>query len=200
MKRINFGGQLTRAIFAVVEIVVGVLLFIDAKKFTAGVIITCGILLLALGAFSIFRYFRTPPEIAAVQTGLVQGLIMIILGLFGVIKPDWFSETFILNVLYGIIVLLLGLLCVQRTSDALRLKFERWYLPAVNAVVLVVLSILILVNPFEDKILYNIIGIALIFAAAMDLLTMIFMTKTKEKENENKDMLIVREEKNAGDN
>ncbi len=197
MKKINLGGQLTRAVLAVVEIVVGVLLFIDAQKFTEGVVMTCGILLLALGAFSIFRYFRTPPEIAAVQTGLVEGLIMVIIGLFGIINPKWFSETFILNVLYGIIVLLLGLLCVQRTSDALRLKFERWYLPAINAVVLVVLSIIILVKPFDGMALFYIIGIALIFAAAMDLLTMIFMTKIKEKES--KDMIVVQEEKDKDD-
>lgn len=62
-------------IICISEILIGVLLLIDPVGFTSAVLMILGIALMILGAWKTVSYFRTSPEAAAQNGGLVVGIV-----------------------------------------------------------------------------------------------------------------------------
>ncbi|HBA96929.1 MAG TPA: hypothetical protein DCZ23_02365, partial [Lachnospiraceae bacterium] len=168
-----------KVIMCICEIVVGILLLLDPLGFTAGIIKVAGALLLLSGAYSVFRYFRTDPVEAQKEQGLVNGLCYISCGLFCVFYTQWFLTTFpLLTVIYGVIILLTGLMRVQWAVDMLRMKKEQWYMAAIGAFVSLALAGFILFNPFSSTVfLWRFVAVSLIIGAVIDLLVLVFINQ-----------------------
>ena len=81
-------------IICISEILIGVLLLIDPVGFTSAVLMILGIALMILGAWKTVSYFRTSPEAAAQNGGLVVGIVCVLLGAFCVFRWEWFLVTF----------------------------------------------------------------------------------------------------------
>ncbi|MBQ8642823.1 MAG: DUF308 domain-containing protein [Clostridia bacterium] len=158
------------------EAAVGILLLLDPIGFTKGIITAAGILLLLLGILRTVRYFRTDAKEAAGGQMLFTALILFLTGGFCTAYADWLIEIFpILTVLYGMVILLTGLMKVQWTVDMLRLKKKSWFLTGIGALVSILFAILILVNPFTTTgVLWMFTGIALIVESVSDIGLMIF--------------------------
>lgn len=161
-------GNLLTCIF---EILVGILLLIEPVRFTAGIIMVSGIVLVIIGAMSLFHYFRTDPEQAAQENGLAKGLIFLIFGLFCTFKSEWFIVTFpLLTVLYGILSLISGINKVQWAVDMFRSKQKYWFIEVIGAVLTIICAILILTNPFASTaFLWTFIGITMIVESVVDM-------------------------------
>ena len=161
---------------SVCEIVVGVLLLVNPTGFTAGIIIALGVLLSVLGVLGVVRYFRTDPVRAALERQLIHGLLMLLVGLFCIFNARWFIATFpVLTMLYGVALLVVGVVKVQWTVDILRVRAGRWYLPGISALVTLVCAAVIMLNPFASTVaLWVFIGVALIVEAAVDLLAILW--------------------------
>ena len=77
--------------------------------------------------------------------------------------------------LYGVGLLVMGVVKVQWTVDILRVKVGRWYLPGISALVSLVCAAVILLNPFASMVaLWVFIGVALIVEAVVDLLAILW--------------------------
>jgi len=157
------------------ELIVGILLLIDPQKFTAVIVTIAGIILAAFGIVMIFRYFRSEAHAAARQYELAKGLVLAGGGVFCILRATWFTQVFqVLALLYGLGVLLTGVVKVQMAVDMLRLGSRRWYFGALGALVTVVFALIILLNPFKTmQVLWNFIGIVLIIEAVLDIAAMI---------------------------
>ena len=115
----TFGGIL----MCLAEILIGILLLINPLGFTSGIIMGLGVLLLVMGAMSVVSYFRTSAAEAARQQSLAKGLGLMLTGAFCALKSEWFIAAFpLLTVIYGVIILVTGLVRIQWTVDTLRLK------------------------------------------------------------------------------
>ena len=171
----NVGGMIT----CLFEVLVGILLLINPIGFTSGIIIVCGIVLLAAGILCIFHYFRKNALEAAKSQNLFKGLVCILAGGFCILKSSWILATFpMISVLYGIGVLLIGLGKVQWAVDMLRIKDKRWLLAALAAVISIVCGVIILNNPFSTiAALWMFTGIALIVDAFFDLFALLYTKK-----------------------
>lgn len=167
------------------ELIVGVLLLIDPVGFTSGIIKVAGIVLMILGLIEIVKYFRTSAEEAFLGQTLVKGLVSVLAGAFCTFKTEWFILTFpVLTIIYGVIILLVGLGKVQLTVDMVRRKNKNWVWAAVNAVVSIVCAIVILNNPFTSTtVLWVFTGAALIVEGVFDLITCFVSRKPKEERN-----------------
>lgn len=167
--------NLPKIILSLAEIVVAILLLINPEGFTAGIIIGAGVVMVAFGAISIYKYMRLPAAPAAQQQLLAKGLFQIILGLFFMIKYSWFLAVFpLLAVLYGIGLLLTGLARVQWTVDMLRLEHPAWGMMAISAAVTVLLSIIILAHPtFLQAFLWTFVSISLMVSAVLDIVNIV---------------------------
>lgn len=94
-------------IVCVFEIIAGILLLVRPVSFTALIITVGGIIMCMLGVLSVIRYFRTDAQTAVKSKSLFKGSLLIIAGLFCVIKSEWFTATFpLMTVVYGVAVLL----------------------------------------------------------------------------------------------
>lgn len=166
-----------KVLLCVCEILVGILLLIDPVGFTTSIITGLGLLLFAVGAVVVFGYFRTPPEQAQLGQGLVKGLCAILSGMFCIFHSGWFIAAFpLLTMIYGVSILLVGIVRVQWAVDLLRLKRQRWPLATISAVITVAAAAVILLNPFETTaLLWMFTGIALLVEAAADLVVLVVM-------------------------
>lgn len=169
-------------IMCVTEILIGILLLINPIGFTAGIITGFGCLLVVVGIFSIVKYFKMGIREAAMSQLLAKGLIEVLAGIFCMIKTEWFLVTFpVLTILYGLFILVTGLMKVQLTVDLLRMKHKRWYLAAINAVISVICAVVILNSPFSTtSVLWMFTGASLIVEAIFDIITIIFKEKDKQ--------------------
>lgn len=166
-----------KVLLCICEILVGVLLLIDPVSFTTSIITGLGLLLFAVGAVVVFGYFRTPPEQAQQGQGLVKGLCAILGGMFCIFRSGWFVAAFpLLTIIYGVSILLVGIVRIQWAVDLLRLKRQRWPLATISAVITVAAAAVILLNPFESTaLLWMFTGIALLAEAAADLVVLAVM-------------------------
>ena len=153
------------------EVLIGVLLLINPVGFTAGIIIAVGFFLAAGGIYSIIQYFQQKSEDAAIGQGLFKGLVLLLAGLFCVLKSKWFIITFpVLTILYGVGILLVGLRKIQWTVDLLRLKRGKWGWAAASAVLSIAAGVVVLHNPFTSTaVLWMFAGICFIVDAVFDV-------------------------------
>lgn len=172
-------------ILCLFEIVAGILLFIHPVNFTMGIIVGIGIVLFTLGILSIISYFKTEPGKAAIQQSLAKGLLFATAGLFCMLKSQWFIATFpLLTILYGIIILITGLLKIQWAVDMLRMKIQKWFFAAIGAALSLLFAAVILMNPFESTVfLWRFVAISLILEAILDIVTL-FFNYDRKKETE----------------
>lgn len=172
---------LSPIVFAVFELVVGILLMINPVNFTVGIITAAGIVIILYGIINIIRYFRLDANTASNSQALAQGLCMLMLGAFCAIKSEWFIATFpVLTMIYGVITLFAGVSKIQLTVDLIRQKNKKWFWGAVSAAVSIVCAIIILNSPFTTtSVLWMFTGISLVVEAAFDFITVIMRGKGK---------------------
>ncbi len=158
------------------ELMIGILLLIDPVSFNTGVIILIGVGLLIYGVINIVQYFRADKQEASQGQQLSTGLIALIVGAFFAFRSAWILLTFpVITAVYGVVVLLTGMVKIQWTVDLLRLKSKKWFLRAISAVLSIVCGILIISNPFASTAaLWMFIGISLIVEAIFDVAALIF--------------------------
>ena len=124
----NLTSKISRITLAVCEAVIGIVLLVNPVGFTTGIITFLSISLLICGTVSVIQYFRTVPEVAALEQKLTQGLLMAMIGLFCIFNSGWFITVFpLLTVVYGAVTLITGIVKVQWTVDMIRMKAEKWF-------------------------------------------------------------------------
>lgn len=164
------------------ELIVGILLLINPVGFTSWIIKVTGIVLIVIGLIEIIKYCRTNVQQASMEQTLVKGLLFILTGGFCVFKTEWFIITFpVLTIIYGVIILMIGIGKVQLTVDMLRQKNNKWFWPAINAVVSIICAIIILNTPFTSTaVLWIFTGVSLIVEGVLDIVILIIGENFKE--------------------
>ena len=154
-----------------VELLIGILLFVDPVGFTSGILMVVGVILLLCGVVCLIHYFNTDPVQAALEQNFSKGLIMILLGGFLVLRTQQVIALFpLLTHLYGVAILIIGVAKLQQGVDLLRLKARYWFLAGVNALLAILFAAIILSNPFTSTIvLWQVAAISLIVEAVLDI-------------------------------
>ncbi len=165
------------------ELVIGILLLIDPVGYTSGILIAGGIVLTAMGVLGAVAHFRLPPEEAVRNHQLAVGLIEISIGLFCVFYPGWFIETFpVLTLLYGVLLLALGVVKIQWTIDLLRLRRKQWFLALLSGLISIIVAAVLFHNPLQSTtLLWIITAVALIVEAVFDIITIFYRSEPEDK-------------------
>lgn len=173
------GGSI---LMCVLEILVGVLLLVDPTGFTSAIIIAAGTALILYGVISIVRYFRADAAEGALRQSLFKGLLLLLGGLFCVLRSRWFVDTFpLLTILYGIGLLISGIGKIQWMADMIRFGRKCWYLPAISAVLSLIFAAIILCSPTA---LWSFLGIVLIVEAVFDIVAIALGGKHKGSDDD----------------
>ena len=162
-----------------VELLIGILLFVNPVGFTSGILMAVGVILLLCGVVGLIRYFNTEPVQAALEGNFSKGLVMILLGGFLALRTQQAIALFpLLTHLYGVAILVIGVVKLQQGVDLLRLKARFWFLAGVNALLAIVFAVIILSNPFASTIvLWRMAAISLIVEAVLDVVVLIMTGK-----------------------
>ena len=162
-----------------VELLVGILLFVNPEGFTSGILMAVGIVLLLCGVVCLIHYFTTEPVQAALEQNFSKGLVMILLGGFLALRTQQAMRFFsAITHLYGIAILIIGVVKLQQGIDLLRLKARYWFLAGINAVLAILFAAVILSNPFTTTIvLWRVAAISLIVEAVLDVVVLIMTGK-----------------------
>lgn len=180
----KFANYLVKTVAYIAEILLGVVLLINPEGFTSWIIIAAGIAMVVTGLWHVLRYFNLEPELAMREHDLSTGLFLAAAGAICIFKTAWVLGLFShLTMLYAIALLILGFIKLQSTVDLLRLKRRGWALSLVNAALTVVLSVIILIDPFGAMAaLWQLTGVSIIVIALLDIAVMIFSAlKPEEK-------------------
>lgn len=169
-------------IFSVVELIVGILLLINPVGFTSGIIVLLGVYLLATSILFAYKYFKLSPEQAKKGNLFTRACLLAMMGVFCIIRTDWFVVTFpILTILYGILMLVAGVSKIQTMIDMVRLHNNKWFWAGINALVSIVCAIIILWSPFTSTaLLWIFVGVSLIVEAVLDIV-ILFLTYIGKK-------------------
>lgn len=162
-------------IMCVTETVVGILLLIDPRAFTGGIIVLFGILLILNGARGVIQYWRTDPETAARQNSLALGLTFMLAGLFCIFQCKWFLDMFpALTIFYGLLILLFSISKIQWGIDLFRSGRRYWYITLIEALISLALATITLVDPFSAATsLWKFAAVSLIDKAVFDVISFI---------------------------
>lgn len=160
-------------IMCVTEGVVGILLPIDPRAFTGGIIILFGVLLVLNGVRGGVHYWRTDPETAARQNSLTLGLTSMLAGLFCIFQCKWFLDVFPdLPVFYGLVIQLFSISKIQWGIDLFRSGHRYWYITLIGALISLVLAAVVLVDPFSAAAsLWKFAAVSLIAEAVLDVIS-----------------------------
>ena len=180
-KKRKLGARGWSILLSLCEAAVGVLLLIKPVEFSDAVLTLLGIVCV-MGLLSAVRYFRTPPVEAALQRGLASGLLCLVLGVFFLTQKAWLLSIFpLLTVLYGVLMLVVGIGKVQWAVDMLRMKRRRWYWLAISAALTLLFALVVLLNPFSSTVvLWTCTAVFLIVDALFDLVALLFSRETTE--------------------
>lgn len=164
---------------ALAELLTGILLFIEPIRFTSGILLGVGVILLIFGAVCLLRYFRAEPMRAALERNLAKGLVMLLLGGFLAFQTERAISLFpLLTHLYGIAILIVGIVKLQQGVDLLRLRMRYWSLAGINAVLAILFAAVILSDPFASTIaLWRVAAISLIVEAVLDI-AVLFLSRS----------------------
>lgn len=166
-------------LMSAIEFIIGLILLFRPEGFTSVIIVSLGVVLIILGAMSTVNYFRAEKSEAMKTNLLSKGLLCLIGGIFFAFNSKWFIKTFpISTVLYGVFMLLLGVVKFQNTIDSFRFKVKYWYINLIGAVLTLFSSVMIITNPFTStEFVWKYIAIALLVEAALDILSYLLSNK-----------------------
>ena len=174
------------------------------KAFNA---LTLGAIALDILIFILGAYFIAKPTTSANIIGYVFGILLIIVGIYNIIKfivNMGTNKFFLIEIISGILTIIAGIFMVYNPfslanittigvgiwliisatiKGAIALQFkkfneETWMLSLIIAVITLILGILIIVNPFESYIVLAVyVGVMVCVYAAMDIVQQILFRK-----------------------
>ncbi len=174
---------------AVVELLLGISLLIDAVGLSSIVIIVLGVLLILAGGYHLFRYARMPREEATQTWALAAGGALLAAGITAIANQHWLVQILgTLTALYGLLLLAATFMKLQIAVDAFRGKRTYWYLMAISFAATAVMATLLLLQVFPGSAVWIVTGIVLLLLAVLDVVYFFLghPGRAKEKEEEKK--------------
>lgn len=146
----------------------GVLLMADPGLSVALIGDIVGIVLVAFGIIKLVGYFSKDLYRLAFQFDLAFGILLIVLGLVLLIKPE--SAMNILCVILGIEIIADGLFKVQTSLDARRFGLNTWWLILSLAVIAGAIGAVLIFYPSESvRALTWVLGLSLLVEGVLNL-------------------------------
>jgi len=174
---------------SVALIVIGVYLIIEPVGAQIVICRIIGALLLIWGILRLYSYFKADKTEVFASFGLVQGLTLAFFGLFFIINPIEISGFF--AIIMSIIVLINGILMLQYAIELKRLNSSAWWIEILSGLLMTIMGIIALVNPFATaSTLMIFLGVVIIYGGIVNLVSVLRITAiAKQVEYEVKDAI-----------
>ena len=123
------------------------LLFILTPQASADVICyVAGILLLASGIAAVISYLASGRLFGSYA--LVSGIVLLVCGVFCLLRPEIIQG--LLTVLFGVFLVIDGMMTLQDGVDCARARLAGWWVPALLGAVTIALGCVVLFGKFDS--------------------------------------------------
>ncbi len=171
-------GKNSLLVASVVYLLLGLILLFFPDSTTHFFCIAVGLLLLAYGVITILSFFvhRGSSGSYTFQAELIVGVISAILGGFFLTNRRLVLS--ILPTVFGIYILIDGLVNLKRGFDMRAFGYQRWTATVILAAVSLILGALIIWNPFATQLLLvRVVGASFVYQGGSDLWAILTLNK-----------------------
>lgn len=161
---------------AILSIVFGGLM-IGCPTFTkATIVYLFASLFVVVGIVRAINYFLYGIE----PFGLIFGVTDIALGITIMSSANAIVSSNAIGIIFGIILMLKSLFAIQESFDLRRIGSKYWWLDALMALLVFGFSVSVICNPASERILFILLGVALILDGVMEIVD-VFVVSAKVK-------------------
>ena len=166
-------------LISVLLIIVSLFLIAKPGIAVSTVVTLFAIVFLVDGIINIITYMMEDVEIKAYSNELIMGILLVILGLIILLNQPLFIS--ILPIMIGLWIFIKSIMKLQLAINLKSAVAERWGLLLVSSILMAILGILIIVNPFEAIFtLTRFIGIMMIVVEVINICESVyFLQQTK---------------------
>ena len=155
-----------QSVFSILYFILGIILLIHPMAVGKLVCYAIGIIALACGLWRIYGYWKTREMAGFFQVDLVTGVILTVLGIVALSRPSLLLS--VLPLVLGLIILMDGLVTLNKALNLRKLDYRWKYLCAWGSVVMI-LGLILVINPFGSALLMmRFLGIALLVDGAAE--------------------------------
>ena len=166
----------TELIAGIAVILIGLVLLISPGIATSLLFGVIGAVCIIIGLVYVVRYFMLEAKISITSFDLSLGLVWILGGVLVIVFKGLLIS--LLPILFGLIILIGGVVKIQSTLSFRRMNATRWYIELVCAIISIAFGVIILLNPFSTALLLmRVIGAGLVVEGVMDLASRIFFKR-----------------------
>ena len=159
---------------SIVYLVLGLILLFKPGTALVTIVDILAIMIAVMGVVSLVTYFTRKDTVAS--GGMIKGVMYLILA-----AVLHFGAGFIISIIpfiMGVLVIISGIVKLQEAMDMMKVKVNGYVPMLLISIMSLVFGLVILLNPFATAaLLFRIIGIALIYNAVSDLLTVFYFSK-----------------------
>ena len=166
-------------LISVLLIIVSLFLIAKPGIAVSTVVTLFAIVFLVDGIINIIAYMMEDVEIKAYSNELIMGILLVILGLIILLNQPLFIS--ILPIMIGIWIFIKSIMKFQLAINLKSALAERWGLLLVSSILMAILGVLIIVNPFEAIFtLTRFVGIMMIVVEVINICESVyFLQQTK---------------------
>lgn len=152
-------------ISSIIIFILGLVFLFNPTIATRTVEIITSIILMALGIGAIFNYF-SKATLKIFNFNLAYGIVSIILGFLIVINP--FALVNIITIIFGAWLCVSGLVKVNYGLNFKRVNEDSWVLTLVIGLLTLAFGIVVVINPFINLYLTQVLGLFISIYAVLD--------------------------------
>ena len=166
-------------LISVLLIIVSLFLIAKPGIAVSTVVTLFAIVFLVDGIINIIAYMMEDVEIKAYSNELIMGILLVILGLIILLNQPLFIS--ILPIMIGLWIFIKSIMKLQLAINLKSAVAERWGLLLVSSILMAILGVLIIVNPFEAIFtLARFVGIMMLVAEVINICESVyFLQQTK---------------------
>ena len=166
-------------VISVILIVIAIFLIAKPGIALTTAVTIFGIIFLVEGIIGIISYMREEPEVRAFSSELMMGILLAMLGLIILFNRPLFIS--MIPIITGIWIIIRSIMKFQLAINLKSVVAEKWGWMLVSSILMCILGVLIIVNPFEAIVtLTRFIGIMIVIVEVIDIFESIyFLAKAK---------------------
>ena len=164
---------------SVLLVVVGIVMVVWPNLTIDLLGVMAGICMLVVGLVYVIMYFTKDHMGEVMQMDLTVGAVLAAFGAFMLMHKDFVSMA--LPFAAGIVLLVGGITKIQHALDMKRLNFRRWQIMLGLAIAMIVLSLVLLYNPFKERVLIYVMGSGMIVNGAASIVAILMISHRLKK-------------------
>lgn len=169
------------AITSLLLLLLGVLLIFESEATITTISYIIGAILVAAGAFALIRFFSNKDKTAStVGLDILYGIVTIILGVLIVTNPHAIAS--LIPIVLGICIIISSAMKIQSAFSLKSDSNDLWKTTMIFAIIGSICGIVLLFNPFAGAVLImRIVGIFIVIYAMLDFISTIIIKKNVEE-------------------